>query len=110
MSIKLKHNVNKNIYNKCLIDGKDYYKIGITKNDVLTRFGRFVYDYLKIKELIIVEGLYYNECYKTEQYVLEKFSKLRVPIETDIFKSTECFEKNIENELMIIIKERKWTK
>jgi hypothetical protein len=79
-------------------DNIEFWKIGITSINVQSRFGSvsLCENLHKLKyEILYQENGILYECFNKEQQLLKKYSKDRITINYNEFKSTECFNKDI---------------
>lgn len=89
-------------YIKFFNENTEFWKIGITARTISERFGNV--DIFKTKynleyEIILeLENTLY-ECYSIEQRILKKFNNYRITVDINNFRSTECFNRNLIEEI-----------
>lgn len=77
----------------------NFYKIGITTKTINERFSGYITQSNLKYEIILLKNDYFYNCYKTEQKILRCCNSCRISINYNNFKSHECFNRNISNEI-----------
>lgn len=85
-------------------DEINFYKVGITSKTILKRFKKYICkSKLNYEIILLKEDSFYN-CYKLEQKILRCCNSCRISINYSNFKSHECFNRNITNEIKYLFR------